>query len=149
MVFGTPLWFGVGEQLTLLQKKSNRADQCTAHAHHAWDNFKRNGGNADAAKRAIATSRTYHARPTEGVDLTTPPVFQLSYTTLFGWFAAYLYLRTGEFASCLASVCLVISDYAAIGSVIAPAASHIFCNYMGIYLPSTATQRHPTRSLCE
>jgi prenyl protein peptidase len=56
-------------------------------------------------------------------------VFQLGYTTLFGWFASYVYLRTG--------------------SVIPPLASHIFCNLMGIYLPTTAVARHPPYKLCE
>jgi len=56
-------------------------------------------------------------------------VFQLSYTTLFGWYASYLFLRTG--------------------SVIPPLLSHVFCNIMGIYLPSSATARHPSRKLRE
>jgi len=50
-------------------------------------------------------------------------VFQLGYTTLFGWFAAYLFVRTG--------------------SVLPPLVSHVFCNVMGIYLPGTAVARHP------
>lgn len=57
------------------------------------------------------------------------PVFQLGYTTLFGWFAAYLFVRTG--------------------SVLPPLVSHVFCNVMGIYLPSTAVARHPERKLGE
>jgi len=91
LVFGTPLWFGI------------------AHAHHAWDAFKRNGGDAAAAQQAILIS-----------------LFQLTYTTLFGWFASYLFLRTG--------------------SILPPLLSHIFCNAMGIYLPTTAVRRHPHRS---
>lgn len=55
------------------------------------------------------------------------PVFQLGYTTLFGWFAAYLFVRTG--------------------SVLPPLVSHVFCNVMGIYLPSTALARHPEHKL--
>ena len=55
------------------------------------------------------------------------PVFQLGYTTLFGWFAAYLFVRTG--------------------SVLPPLVPHVFCNVMGIYLPSTALARHPEHKL--
>jgi hypothetical protein len=39
-------------------------------------------------------------------------VFQLVYTTLFGWYASYLFLRTG--------------------SILPPILSHIFCNIMGL-----------------
>ena len=56
-------------------------------------------------------------------------MFQLSYTTLFGWFASYLFVRTG--------------------SIVPPLLSHMFCNYMGIYFPSTAVRRHPTWKICE
>ncbi|WVR03328.1 hypothetical protein IAU60_000319 [Kwoniella sp. DSM 27419] len=90
LTFGTPLWFGI------------------AHAHHAYDTFKKNGGDTAAAIQAVLGS-----------------LFQLSYTTLFGWFASYLYLKTG--------------------SVVPPIVSHIFCNIMGLYLPTTAVARHPRR----
>lgn len=55
----------------------------------------------------------------------TSVVFQLTYTTLFGWFATYSYLRTA--------------------SVLPALASHAYCNVMGIYLPNVAAQRHPGR----
>lgn len=58
-------------------------------------------------------------------DHSYPLVFQLTYTTLFGWFATYNYLRTG--------------------SVIPALTSHAYCNFMGIYLPHIATARHPTK----
>lgn len=38
-------------------------------------------------------------------------VFQFAYTTIFGWYAAFIYLRTGSFFA----VCVI----------------HAFCNYMG------------------
>ncbi|WWC85624.1 uncharacterized protein L201_000489 [Kwoniella dendrophila CBS 6074] len=79
-----------------------------AHAHHALETFRKNGSTKHAAIHAILGC-----------------LFQLSYTTLFGWFASYLYLRTG--------------------SVLPPLTSHIFCNVMGIYLPSTAIARQPKR----
>ncbi|KDQ26065.1 hypothetical protein PLEOSDRAFT_7678, partial [Pleurotus ostreatus PC15] len=66
-----------------------------AHAHHAWDTFNRYGRTPAAAKRALLMT-----------------LFQLSYTTLFGSFASYLFLRTG--------------------SILPPMTAHIFCNVMGI-----------------
>ena len=41
-----------------------------------------------------------------------PPVFQLAYTSLFGFHCAYLFLRTG--------------------SLLPPTVSHVFCNIMGL-----------------
>ncbi|KAK4684851.1 prenyl protein peptidase, partial [Tremellales sp. Uapishka_1] len=78
-----------------------------AHAHHALETFRKNGSTSQAAIQALAGC-----------------LFQLTYTTLFGWFASYLFVRTG--------------------SILPPLASHIFCNLMGIYLPSTAIQRYPS-----
>ncbi|KAL7419955.1 CAAX prenyl protease [Cryptotrichosporon argae] len=77
-----------------------------AHAHHALETFNRNGQTRAAAVQALAAC-----------------AFQLTYTTLFGWFASYLFVKTG--------------------SVVPPLAAHVFCNTMGIYLPSTAAARHP------
>ncbi|WWC57989.1 uncharacterized protein I303_100524 [Kwoniella dejecticola CBS 10117] len=81
-----------------------------AHAHHALETYRKNGATRDAAIHAILGC-----------------LFQLSYTTLFGWFASYLYLKTG--------------------SVLPPLTSHIFCNVMGIYLPTSAAARHPRREI--
>ncbi|ORY31997.1 hypothetical protein BCR39DRAFT_525125 [Naematelia encephala] len=80
-----------------------------AHFHHAYEAWKRGGRTTEVLIQAVATS-----------------LFQLTYTTLFGWFASYLFIRTG--------------------SVLPPLASHIFCNFMGIYLPQQATARHPRYS---
>ncbi|KAL0960486.1 hypothetical protein HGRIS_005527 [Hohenbuehelia grisea] len=66
-----------------------------AHVHHAWENYNRLGRTPAAAKRAIFMS-----------------LFQLAYTTLFGFYTSYVFLRTG-------------SIYPAISS-------HIFCNFMGV-----------------
>ncbi|KAF4577474.1 hypothetical protein EYR40_003015 [Pleurotus pulmonarius] len=66
-----------------------------AHVHHAWDIFNRYGRTPAAAKRALLTA-----------------LFQLSYTTLFGSFVSYLFLRTG--------------------SILPPITAHIFCNVMGL-----------------
>ncbi|KAI3603060.1 prenyl proteinase rce1 [Moniliophthora roreri] len=66
-----------------------------AHLHHAWDTYNRFGRTANALKRAVVSS-----------------LFQLAYTTLFGAFCTFIFLRT-------ASLAPVIN-------------AHIFCNVMGI-----------------
>lgn len=48
---------------------------------------------------------------------------------MFGWFASYLFLRTG--------------------SVIPPTVAHMYCNLMGIYPPGLASNRHPKKKNCE
>jgi prenyl protein peptidase len=112
IVFGTPLWFGV------------------AHAHHAIEVWKKGGSNRSSAIQALAgcgTSSPCHRACVLVVH--TCLVFQLGYTTLFGWYASYLFIRTG--------------------SIIPPLLSHAFCNYMGIYLPSSAIQRFPSKRRSE
>ncbi|KAH9933023.1 uncharacterized protein B0H18DRAFT_871007 [Fomitopsis serialis] len=72
-----------------------------AHVHHAWDTYNRYGRTTAAAKHAIIAT-----------------LFQTSYTSLFGFHTAFLFLRTG--------------------SLIPPVTAHIFCNIMG--LPQIGTQ---------
>jgi prenyl protein peptidase len=62
-----------------------------AHLHHAYENY-------------------IHDMNPQVVIFTA--LFQFSFTTLFGWFASYIYLRTG--------------------SVWSPLAVHIFCNSLGL-----------------
>lgn len=50
-----------------------------AHLHHAWETYKSRGRNKDALIFASLQS-----------------TLQFSYTTLFGWYANFLFLRTGE-----------------------------------------------------
>ena len=54
----------------------------------------------------------YAARSTSLREEWGNALVQLTYTTVFGWYSAFLYIRTG--------------------SVAAPLASHVFCNYMGV-----------------
>ncbi|KAG6856282.1 hypothetical protein H0H87_005892 [Tephrocybe sp. NHM501043] len=79
-----------------------------AHAHHAWDTFNRYGRTACAAKRAILMS-----------------LFQLAYTTVFGFHCSYMFLRTG-------------SVYPAISA-------HIFCNIMGLPEIAWELKAYPNR----
>lgn len=62
-----------------------------AHLHHAYENY-------------------IHDMSLQVLVFTA--LFQFAYTTLFGWFASFIYLRTG--------------------SVWPPLAVHIFCNSMGL-----------------
>ncbi|KAF8323097.1 hypothetical protein DL93DRAFT_2190181 [Clavulina sp. PMI_390] len=77
-----------------------------AHLHHAWETWNNLGRNNRAASTAIISA-----------------LFQLGYTTLFGWFTAYLLTRTG--------------------SVYAACFSHIFCNIMGLPTLNQDIKDHP------
>eukprot|EP00898_Chlorokybus_atmophyticus_P009143 jgi/Chlat1/922/Chrsp108S01426 len=77
-----------------------------AHAHHALELVRL---QQQPISRALLTS---------GV--------QLSYTTVFGWYATYLLLRTGQ--------------------LMAPIGAHVFCNYMG-FPDIQALHKHPLRRL--
>ncbi|KAL1409611.1 CAAX prenyl protease [Vanrija albida] len=79
-----------------------------AHVHHAIQTYR-------------ASERTRRDALVAGVRM----VFQLGYTTLFGWFASYAYLRSG--------------------SVYPSIVSHIFCNLMGLPAPSATIQDHPKK----
>ncbi|KAI0353885.1 Abi-domain-containing protein [Trametes cingulata] len=65
-----------------------------AHLHHAWDIYNRYGRTSYAVRTAIIST-----------------LFQLAYTSLFGFHCAYLFLRTG--------------------SLLPPTSAHVFCNIMG------------------
>ncbi|KAI7907809.1 CAAX protease self-immunity-domain-containing protein [Cokeromyces recurvatus] len=65
-----------------------------AHLHHAWDKYQKLGKTRYAFKMAMLSS-----------------LFQFAYTTLFGWYASYLFLRMGKLWP--------------------PVLCHSFCNIMG------------------
>lgn len=101
----------------------------SAHAHHAWDTFNRYGRTPAAAKRALLMTRTHISSYQGKHDSLTPhPVFQLSYTTLFGSFASYLFLRTG--------------------SIWPPITAHMFCNVMGIPQLGYEVSKFPQQKRC-
>ncbi|ETW83755.1 hypothetical protein HETIRDRAFT_240649, partial [Heterobasidion irregulare TC 32-1] len=66
-----------------------------AHLHHGWEAYCRYGQTRQALQRAIIVT-----------------LFQFTYTTLFGFHCAFLFLRTN--------------------SVFPPIAAHVFCNLMGV-----------------
>ncbi|GAA5989428.1 hypothetical protein JCM10908_000470 [Rhodotorula pacifica] len=66
-----------------------------AHVHHAWETYVAGGRTRQALIRGILQS-----------------TFQFAYTTIFGWYAAFLFLRTG--------------------SIVPPFLAHVFCNIVGI-----------------
>ncbi|GAA5928846.1 CAAX prenyl protease [Sporobolomyces koalae] len=81
-----------------------------AHVHHAYENWLAGGKTNKALVNSIAVS-----------------TFQFAYTTLFGWYATFLFLRTG--------------------SVIPPFLAHVFCNMMGLPPLGWALQVYPDRKL--
>ncbi|CAO1621905.1 unnamed protein product [Sympodiomycopsis kandeliae] len=95
LIFGTPLYFGI------------------AHLHHAWETYntkKVEAGNTKSTAIKIAILQSG---------------FQFTYTTLFGWYANFLFLRTG--------------------SIVPPLLSHVFCNIMGFPNPGHAIQYFPDK----
>ncbi|GAA99196.1 uncharacterized protein L969DRAFT_93658 [Mixia osmundae IAM 14324] len=80
----------------------------TAHAHHAYEHFVGNDRTKQAALVGCLTA-----------------LVQLTYTSLFGWYATFVYLRTG--------------------SLFGVIVSHTFCNIMGLPMPHQALQRHRNR----
>ncbi|KAI6123947.1 hypothetical protein EV401DRAFT_2056027 [Pisolithus croceorrhizus] len=78
--------------------------------HHGWEVYNRYGRSPAAFKRAaIGTA------------------FQFAYTTVFGFYCSYLFLRTG--------------------SVFPPIAAHVFCNVMGVPQPGYDIGQRPDRKL--
>ncbi|KAM0745590.1 Abi-domain-containing protein [Meredithblackwellia eburnea MCA 4105] len=66
-----------------------------AHIHHAWEVYIAGGKTKDALVKGVLGCS-----------------FQFLYTTLFGWYASFLFMRAG--------------------SVIPPFLAHSFCNWMGL-----------------
>ncbi|RKO85280.1 hypothetical protein BDK51DRAFT_32475, partial [Blyttiomyces helicus] len=65
-----------------------------AHLHHMIEYYNLGGRTSEALRRAVLVS-----------------ALQFGYTTVFGWYSTFLFLRTGHLA--------------------APLVSHMFCNVMG------------------
>ncbi|KAG1739445.1 CAAX protease self-immunity-domain-containing protein [Suillus paluster] len=81
-----------------------------AHVHHAFETYHRYGRTATAAKRAIIST-----------------IIQFAYTSVFGFYCCYLFLRSG--------------------SLLPPITAHMFCNIMGIPRPSYEISLMPHRKL--
>jgi len=79
-----------------------------AHLHHGWDLYNRFGKSRAALKRALLST-----------------TFQQVYTSLFGWFEAFIFLRTGSVWPCIAA--------------------HTFCNLYGLVLPGHLVRELPSR----
>ena len=58
-------------------------------------------------------------------DLPLSKAIQFAYTCIFGWYANFLHLRTGN--------------------LLAPLTAHVFCNIMGLPNPAGASKRHMQR----
>ncbi|GAA6021093.1 hypothetical protein JCM11491_004413 [Sporobolomyces phaffii] len=81
-----------------------------AHVHHAYENWLAGGKTKKALLQSVLVS-----------------TFQFAYTTLFGWYATYLFLRSG--------------------SIIPPVLAHSFCNVMGLPPLGWALQAYPERKI--
>ncbi|GAA5958830.1 hypothetical protein JCM21900_003941 [Sporobolomyces salmonicolor] len=81
-----------------------------AHVHHAWETYLARGRTKQGLIQGVAQS-----------------IFQFLYTTLFGWYATFLFLRTG--------------------SLIPPFLAHSFCNAMGLPPLGWALQVWPEKKL--
>ncbi|EIN12707.1 Abi-domain-containing protein [Punctularia strigosozonata HHB-11173 SS5] len=79
-----------------------------AHVHHALETYQRLGQTPQALKTALVSS-----------------LFQFGYTTLFGFHAGYLFLRTS--------------------SIWPPIVAHVFCNIMGLPQISWEMKCFPTK----
>lgn len=83
-----------------------------AHAHHAWNVFVQGGRTKQAAVRGALIATV-----------------QLAYTGVFGWYANFLFLRSG--------------------TVLAPMAAHVFCNVMGLPNPIEDARRFSKNTACK
>ncbi|KAJ8657162.1 hypothetical protein O0I10_007242 [Lichtheimia ornata] len=77
-----------------------------AHLHHAYENYHRLGATSEALKIAIFSS-----------------TFQFCYTTIFGWYASFVFLR--------------------MASIWPPILCHSFCNVMGFPDVSEISEKRP------
>jgi len=97
-------WWGVFPQVVKLMLIC-----MVAHIHHFWDVFNRYGRTPRAALHALTVTCKIRflllsTRPDTAI------VFQLTYTTIFGCYTSYLFLRTS--------------------SIYPPISAHMFCNTM-------------------
>lgn len=65
---------------------------------------------------------------------------QVCYTTVFGWYTSFLYLRTGTIIYPSVNPIHIVgfsyesflSGFVPVGNILAPLSAHIFCNIMGL-----------------
>lgn len=87
-----------------------------AHLHHAWETYRTRKANPSQSASALRFAVLQTS-------------FQFTYTTLFGWYANFLFLRTG--------------------SILPPLLSHVFCNIMGFPNPASAAEYFPEKKTCK
>ena len=122
----------------LFQNTTTDKSHTIAHLHHAWEIFNRYGRTTAAAKRAGITCRTSHflsfashlprkckCSSIHELIRFIFAVFQFAYTSLFGFYCSYLFIRTG--------------------SLFPPLMAHSFCNMMGLPQIGTELRRWPRR----
>lgn len=64
LIFGTPMWFGIGTLNSLLEFNISLDVNLfwVAHAHHGFEMYKKNGRNGAAALQAILTTRKFFVK---------------------------------------------------------------------------------------
>ncbi|KAI5479216.1 hypothetical protein MNV49_003910 [Pseudohyphozyma bogoriensis] len=81
-----------------------------AHVHHAWETYVAGGRTSQSLKKGVLQS-----------------TFQFAYTTLFGWYASFIFMRTG--------------------SILPAFFVHSFCNAMGLPPLGWALYAFPQKKL--
>lgn len=110
LIFLSPLSFGIGEPSEPFAQVLKLMFICVvAHVHHFWDVFNRYGRTPRAALHALTVTCKIHFLLLS-ISPDTAIVFQLTYTTIFGCYTSYLFLRTS--------------------SIYPPISAHMFCNTM-------------------
>lgn len=79
-----------------------------AHLHHAYESYIKGGRTKESLKRSLLVSS-----------------LQFAYTCVFGWYANFLFLRSG--------------------SILPPLVAHVYCNIMGLPNPIEASKQYPKR----
>ncbi|SDA04710.1 BZ3501_MvSof-1269-A2-R1_Chr3-1g05190 [Microbotryum saponariae] len=130
LVFLTPLYFGIGQSTAVPRESTERLitrlmglRSGIAHVHHAYEVYIGHGRTKQALVNGVLGS-----------------AFQFAYTTLFGWYATFLFVRTGAFFSPFSfdefhpvfGQAPSQPRHACTGSILPPILVHTFCNWWGL-----------------
>lgn len=122
IIFISPLWFGAGEDFFFLPPSSihftthpySPSYLILAHIHSIRETYLTRGRNVQALKIALTIASEYDPRSGSKFKFKSlspfssylnqtqylpGSVFQFGYTTIFGWYASFIHLRTGQSSS--------------------------------------------------
>ncbi|SGY44669.1 BQ5605_C001g00188 [Microbotryum silenes-dioicae] len=145
LVFLTPLYFGIGQSTAVPRESTERLimrlmglGSEIAHVHHAYEVYIGHGRTKQALVNGVLGS-----------------AFQFAYTTLFGWYAAFLFVRTGtffppfsfdEFHPVSGQAPSQRRD-ACTGSILPSILVHTFCNWWGLPPIVDALRVYPEKKI--